>query len=162
GGGSPQHDPGRPERYHSAVPAEVRTWRLQGVHAAGLRRYRCNRWWCHARHPGSRGRAQRSGQVLWLHQPGERGSCHLQGSEGHAGSGQRCSQAWQEYRGDPLTMATTVKVTLVKSVNGRLANHKACVKGLGLRRIGHTVEVQDTPENRGMINKAYYLLRVEG
>ena len=38
----------------------------------------------------------------------------------------------------------------------------ACVKGLGLRRIGHTVEVQDTPENRGMMNKAYYLLRVEG
>ena len=34
--------------------------------------------------------------------------------------------------------------------------------GLGLRRINHTVEVQDTPENRGMINKAYYLLRVEG
>ncbi|MBP7996648.1 MULTISPECIES: 50S ribosomal protein L30 [Pseudomonadaceae] len=56
----------------------------------------------------------------------------------------------------------TVKVTLVKSTIGRLANHKACVRGLGLRRIGHTVEVLDTPENRGMINTAYYLLRVEG
>ncbi len=55
----------------------------------------------------------------------------------------------------------TVKVTLVKSTIGRLANHKACVRGLGLRRIGHTVEVLDTPENRGMINTAYYLLRVE-
>lgn len=55
-----------------------------------------------------------------------------------------------------------IKVTLVKSLNGRLANHKACVKGLGLRRIGHAVEVADTPENRGMINKAYYLLNVEG
>ena len=55
-----------------------------------------------------------------------------------------------------------IKVTLIKSVNGRLANHKACVKGLGLRRINHTVEVLDTPENRGMINKAYYLLLVEG
>ncbi|MFT0213672.1 50S ribosomal protein L30 [Pseudomonas sp. F1_0610] len=54
-----------------------------------------------------------------------------------------------------------VKVTLVKSTIGRLANHKACVKGLGLRRIGHTVEVLDTPENRGMINKVNYLLRVE-
>ena len=53
-----------------------------------------------------------------------------------------------------------VKVTLVKSLNGRIASHKACVKGLGLRKIGHTVEVQDTPENRGMINKANYLLRV--
>ena len=56
----------------------------------------------------------------------------------------------------------TVKVTLVKSMNGRIPNHKLCVKGLGLRRIGHTVEVLDTPENRGMINKAYYMLRVEG
>ncbi|MFB1010177.1 MAG: 50S ribosomal protein L30 [Thiopseudomonas sp.] len=55
-----------------------------------------------------------------------------------------------------------IKVTLTKSTNGRLANHKACVRGLGLRRIGHTVEVLDTPENRGMINKAYYMLRVEG
>ena len=56
----------------------------------------------------------------------------------------------------------TVKVTLIKSTIGHLANHKACVRGLGLRRIGHTVEVLDTPENRGMINTAYYLLRVEG
>lgn len=55
-----------------------------------------------------------------------------------------------------------IKVTQIKSTNGRLENHKACVRGLGLRRIGHTVEVLDTPENRGMINKAYYLLRVEG
>ena len=55
-----------------------------------------------------------------------------------------------------------LNIKLVKSLNGRLANLKACVKGLGLRRINHTVEVQDTPENRGMINKAYYLLRVEG
>lgn len=54
-----------------------------------------------------------------------------------------------------------VKVTLIKSTIGRLANHQACVKGLGLRRIGHTVEVLDTPENRGMINKVNYLLRVE-
>ncbi len=56
----------------------------------------------------------------------------------------------------------TVKVTLVKSTNGRLENQKACVRGLGLRRIGHTVEVLDTPENRGMINKVNFLLRVEG
>ena len=55
----------------------------------------------------------------------------------------------------------TIKVTLVKSVNGRLQNHKACVAGLGLRRIGHSVEVLDTPSNRGMINKASYMLRVE-
>jgi len=55
----------------------------------------------------------------------------------------------------------TIKVTLVKSVSGRLQNHKACVSGLGLRRIGHSVEVLDTPSNRGMINKASYLLQVE-
>ena len=56
----------------------------------------------------------------------------------------------------------TVKVTLIRSTIGKLPKHRETVKGLGLRRIGHTVEVQDTPENRGMINKAYYLLRVEG
>ncbi|MFM7275995.1 MAG: 50S ribosomal protein L30 [Gammaproteobacteria bacterium] len=56
----------------------------------------------------------------------------------------------------------TLKVTLLKSTAGRLANHKACVKGLGLRRIGHSVEVQDSPAVRGMINKVGYLLKVEG
>lgn len=56
----------------------------------------------------------------------------------------------------------TIKVTQVKSTAGRLKNHIACVTGLGLRRIGHTVEVEDTPSVRGMINHAYYLLKVEG
>jgi large subunit ribosomal protein L30 len=46
-------------------------------------------------------------------------------------------------------------------MNGRLKNHIACVRGLGLRRMHQTVEVIDTPENRGMINKACYMLRVE-
>lgn len=55
----------------------------------------------------------------------------------------------------------TVKVTLVRSMNGRLANHKACVRGLGIRRMHHTVEVEDTPCTRGMINKVSYMLRVE-
>ena len=54
-----------------------------------------------------------------------------------------------------------LKVTLVKSTNGRLKNHQACVRGLGIRRMHHTVEVIDTPENRGMINKVQYMLRVE-
>jgi large subunit ribosomal protein L30 len=54
-----------------------------------------------------------------------------------------------------------LKVTLVKSTNGRLKNHQACVRGLGIRRMNHTVEVIDTPENRGMINKVQYMLRVE-
>ena len=60
-----------------------------------------------------------------------------------------------------MAKAKTVKVTLVKSKYGRLKKHKACVAGLGLRRIHQTVEVIDTPENRGMINKVSYLLRVE-
>ncbi|SDT13279.1 LSU ribosomal protein L30P [Halopseudomonas litoralis] len=55
-----------------------------------------------------------------------------------------------------------IKVTLFKSVIGRLPSHKASVKGLGLRRIGHTVEVEDTPANRGMINSVSYMVRVEG
>jgi large subunit ribosomal protein L30 len=54
-----------------------------------------------------------------------------------------------------------IKVTLVKSVNGRLAAHKGCVSGLGLRRMHHTVTVEDTPCTRGMINKVSYLLKVE-
>ena len=55
----------------------------------------------------------------------------------------------------------TVKVTLVRSTNGRLKNHKACVRGLGLRRMHQTVEVEDTPCTRGMINTVSYMLRVE-
>ena len=59
-------------------------------------------------------------------------------------------------------MATKkVKVTQIKSVAGRLKAHKACVAGLGLRRIGHTVEVEDTPSTRGMMNKVNYLIKVE-
>lgn len=54
-----------------------------------------------------------------------------------------------------------VKITQVRSKNGRLKNHKACLSGLGLRRIHQSVEVIDTPENRGMINKIAYLLQVE-
>ncbi|MDH4107650.1 MAG: 50S ribosomal protein L30 [Gammaproteobacteria bacterium] len=60
-------------------------------------------------------------------------------------------------------MATqkNLKVTLVKSRFGRLKSHRACVAGLGLRRINHSVVVADTPENRGMINKVSYLVTVE-
>ena len=58
-------------------------------------------------------------------------------------------------------MSKTIKITQTKSINGRLKAHKACVAGLGLRRINHTVEVIDTPENRGMINAVSYLLKIE-
>lgn len=52
-------------------------------------------------------------------------------------------------------------VKLIKSAHGRLKRHRACVAGLGLRRIGHVVEVEDTPAVRGMIAKVGYLLHVE-
>lgn len=54
-----------------------------------------------------------------------------------------------------------IKVTLVRSMHGRLKSHRACVTGLGLRRIHHTVEVEDTPCTRGMINKVSYMVKVE-
>ncbi len=59
-------------------------------------------------------------------------------------------------------MATkkTIKVTQNKSVIGRLQAHRQCIVGLGLRRIGHTVEVEDTPSVRGMINKVSYMVTV--
>jgi large subunit ribosomal protein L30 len=58
-------------------------------------------------------------------------------------------------------MANKVKITLLKSRHGRLKTHQACVAGLGLRRINHSVILEDTPENRGMINKVSYMLQVE-
>lgn len=53
-----------------------------------------------------------------------------------------------------------IKVQLVKSAAGRLKKHRACVAGLGLRRIGHTVEVEDTPSVRGMIDRVSYMVKV--
>ena len=59
-------------------------------------------------------------------------------------------------------MAATIKVTQTRSTIGTLPKHKATMQGLGLRRIGHTVELEDTPAVRGMIHKVTYLVRVEG
>ena len=61
-----------------------------------------------------------------------------------------------------MTKSKTIKITLVKSLIGRLAAHKACATGLGIKRIRQTIEVADTPENRGMINRINYLLKCEG
>ena len=55
----------------------------------------------------------------------------------------------------------SIRVTLVKSVYGQLANIRNSVKGLGLRKIGHSVVVADTPSNRGMVNAASHMLRIE-
>lgn len=54
-----------------------------------------------------------------------------------------------------------VKITLIKSPSGRLKNHQACVRGLGLKRMHQTVTVADTAENRGMINRIVDMLAIE-
>lgn len=60
-----------------------------------------------------------------------------------------------------MTKPSKIKVTLVRSKFGRKPKHIDCVTGLGLRRINHSVLVEDTPAVRGMINKVSYLLKVE-
>jgi large subunit ribosomal protein L30 len=57
--------------------------------------------------------------------------------------------------------AKKIKVKLVRSTNGCLTGHVATVRGLGLRRLGHVVELIDTPDVRGMINRVSYLVRLE-
>ncbi len=57
---------------------------------------------------------------------------------------------------------STLSITLVRSLAKRLPSHKACARGLGIRRMHQTVEVEDTACNRGMINKISYMLKVEG
>ena len=54
-----------------------------------------------------------------------------------------------------------VRVTLVRGLIGTRESHRATVRGLGLRRINHTVELEDTPSVRGMINKVSYLVKCE-
>ena len=54
-----------------------------------------------------------------------------------------------------------IQVTLVRSLHGQLANIANSARGLGLRRIGHTVVVADTPSNRGMVNTASHMLKIE-
>ena len=62
---------------------------------------------------------------------------------------------------DKANKEMTNKVTLTKSVFGQLASIRGSVRGLGLRRIGHSVVVADTPSNRGMVNAASHMLKVE-
>lgn len=62
---------------------------------------------------------------------------------------------------DNKTTGNKIRVTLTKSASGRLKSHKGTVRGLGLRRIRHSVELNDTPEIRGMINKISYMVKVE-
>jgi large subunit ribosomal protein L30 len=57
--------------------------------------------------------------------------------------------------------AKQVKLKVIRRMNGRLKAHKSCARGLGLRKMHNPVVVDDTPENRGMINKISYMLRIE-
>ena len=56
----------------------------------------------------------------------------------------------------------TLRDKQVKSTASRSQRHRACVRGLGLRRIGQIVELEDTPSIRGMVNKVSYLVKIEG
>lgn len=56
----------------------------------------------------------------------------------------------------------SIQVQLFRSPIGTLPKHKLCVKGLGLRKIGQVVELEDTPAVRGMVNKVNYMVRVLG
>ena len=70
--------------------------------------------------------------------------------------------AGQETAGKaPAKSGKKVRVTLVRGLIGTRESHRATVRGLGLRRINHTVELEDTPSVRGMINKVSYLLKCE-
>jgi len=60
-----------------------------------------------------------------------------------------------------IPAAKQIRITLVRSLAGQLANIASSVRGLGLRRPHQTVTVADTPENRGMIGKASHMLKVE-
>jgi large subunit ribosomal protein L30 len=60
-----------------------------------------------------------------------------------------------------MTTEKRLKITQVKSSIGRLKKHKACLTGLGLRRVGHSVELEDTPPIRGMLNRISHLINVE-
>jgi large subunit ribosomal protein L30 len=62
---------------------------------------------------------------------------------------------------DKASAEKSIKVTLIRSFYGQLASIRGSVKGLGLRRIGHSVVVADTPSNRGMVNAASHILKVE-
>lgn len=61
----------------------------------------------------------------------------------------------------PNPGAKTLKVTLVRSPIGTKREHRACVRGLGLRRLRQTVELPDTPATRGLIDRVSYLVKCE-
>lgn len=61
-----------------------------------------------------------------------------------------------------MAKGKTIQVTLFRSPFGKLPKHRACVAGLGLRKIGQTRELEDTPSVRGMANKVHYMVSIKG
>ncbi len=60
------------------------------------------------------------------------------------------------------TQVGKLRITLVKGLRGKKGDHRATVRGLGLKWRSHSVELDDTPQVRGMIGKVGYMLRVSG
>ena len=134
---------------------------------ARVRRHRHHRRRPHARGIRSDGRAERAGQVPGLDQPLQRGPRNHQRADGDEDAGRDRRQARQEGRGNHGVShggneRKKIKVTLVRSPIGTKQAHRACVRGLGLRRIRQTVELADTPATRGLINAVSYLVKCEG
>ncbi len=75
-------------------------------------------------------------------------------------SRQNAVKPWKKSWGKTVADAKKMKVKLVRSMNGRLKSHQACVRGLGLRRMHQVVEVEDTPSTRGMLNKVSYMVQL--
>jgi large subunit ribosomal protein L30 len=71
------------------------------------------------------------------------------------------NQSGSKQSGGKPSGGKTIRVTLMKSRFGRSKGHAECAAGLGLRNRHQTVDVMDTPENRGMIRKIGYMLRIE-
>ena len=59
-----------------------------------------------------------------------------------------------------MTASKTIQIKLIKSGIGRIKNHKLCIQGLGFKRLNQVVSVEDTPSNRGMINKISDMVEV--
>ena len=95
--------------------------------------------------------------------PDQCGARDHEGAHQHTFPRGHCREARQVGRGDPGSgrVSEALKVTLVRSVHGQLRNIAASVRGLGLRRINQSVVVKDTPENRGMIEAAKHMVKVD-
>ncbi len=61
-----------------------------------------------------------------------------------------------------MTASKTIQIKLVKSGIGRIKKHKLCIQGLGFKKLNQILTVEDTPSNRGMINKISDMVEVVG